>query len=195
MPVANNMKNPQHFLGCPSVLNITMTIVIALYAVMGIFGYLSYGEAVEASITLNLPTEEILAQVVKLLIAAAVLFTYGLQYFVPLEIICNSIKPLSNHNYAVMTETLVRLGMVMLTVIVAVVVPKLDLFISLVGAICFSILGLSIPAVVETVSCWESHLGKFKWRLWKNSFILLFALLALGFGTWVSVLDIIDYYK
>lgn len=58
MPVANNMKNPQHFLGCPSVLNITMTIVVALYAVMGIFGYLTYGEAVEASITLNLPTEE-----------------------------------------------------------------------------------------------------------------------------------------
>ncbi|XP_011251612.1 proton-coupled amino acid transporter-like protein pathetic [Camponotus floridanus] len=196
MPVANNMKNPQHFLGCPSVLNITMTIVVALYAVMGIFGYLTYGEAVEASITLNVPTEEILGQVVKLLIAAAVLFTYGLQYFVPLEIICNSIKPLIfNHNYAVMTETLVRLGMVIITVIVAVVVPKLDLFISLVGAICFSILGLSIPAVIETVSCWENHLGSFKWRLWKNSLILLFALLALGFGTWVSVLDIIKYYK
>jgi len=58
MPVANNMQKPQHFLGCPSVLNITMSIVVGLYAIMGIFGYLAYGENALASITLNLPTEE-----------------------------------------------------------------------------------------------------------------------------------------
>lgn len=195
MPVANNMKKPQHFLGCPSVLNITMSIVVILYAVMGVFGYLKYGEAVEASITLNLPIEETLAQVVKLLIAAAVLFTYGLQYFVPLEILWNAIKPMFSHKYAAISETMMRIGMVMITVIVAVAVPKLDPFISLVGAIFFSILGISIPAVIETISCWENHLGTFKWRLWKNSFLLIFALLALGFGSWISVIDIIDYYK
>lgn len=58
MPVANNMKKPHHFLGCPSVLNVTMSIVVVLYAVMGIFGYLAYGEDAEASITINLPTQE-----------------------------------------------------------------------------------------------------------------------------------------
>lgn len=58
MPVANNMKHPQHFLGCPSVLNITMSIVVSLYAMMGLFGYLAYGEKAQGSITLNLPTEE-----------------------------------------------------------------------------------------------------------------------------------------
>jgi len=52
------MQKPQHFLGCPSVLNVTMSIVVGLYAIMGIFGYLAYGENASASITLNLPTEE-----------------------------------------------------------------------------------------------------------------------------------------
>lgn len=52
------MQKPQHFLGCPSVLNVTMSIVVVLYAVMGIFGYLAYGEDAKASITLNLPTQE-----------------------------------------------------------------------------------------------------------------------------------------
>lgn len=195
MPVSNNMKSPQHFLGCPSVLNITMTIVVALYTVMGVFGYLTYGELAQPSITLNLPTEEVLAQVVKLLIAMAVLFTYGLQFFVPLEIICSSIKHFFSHKFVAIGETLVRIGVVMLTVIVALLVPKLDPFISLVGAIFFSILGVSIPAVVETISCWESHLGIFKWRLFKNLFLLIFSLLALGFGSWISVLDIMDYYN
>lgn len=56
MPLENNMKTPQHFIGCPSVLNIGMFCVIMLYASVGFFGYLKYGDAVEiGSITLNLP--------------------------------------------------------------------------------------------------------------------------------------------
>lgn len=77
----------------------------------------------------------------------------------------------------------------------AIVVPELDPFISLVGAIFFSILGISIPAVVETISCWEGHLGAFKWRLWKNSILVIFSLLALIFGTLTSVQDIIKIYN
>lgn len=195
MPIENNMKNPQHFLGCPSVLNITMSIVVGLYAILGVFGYLSYGENTKGSITLNLPMAEPLGEAVKILIAAAVLFTYGLQFFVPLEIIWKSIQPWFSHKYEVIGETIMRIVMVMITVIVALAVPELDPFISLVGAIFFSVLGISIPAVVETISCWESHLGTFKWRLWKNSLLLLFSLLALIFGTWISILDIIKLYR
>lgn len=48
------MAKPQHFLGCPSVLNITMSIVIFLYTTVGVFGYLAYGDKTQAIITLNL---------------------------------------------------------------------------------------------------------------------------------------------
>lgn len=195
MPVENSMRNPEHFLGCPSVLNITMTVVVALYAVLGIFGYLAYGEDVKASITLSLPINEILGQTVKILIAVAVLFTYGLQYFVPMEIMWASIKDKCSHKYQVLCETLLRAFMVLFTVVVALLVPKLEPFISLVGAIFFSVLGISIPAVVETISCWEGHLGAYKWRLWKNSVLLVFSLFALVFGAWISIVDIIDLYR
>jgi len=53
--------------------------------------------------------------VVKILIAAAVLFTYGLQFFVPLEIVWISIKHLFSHKYATIGETIMRLCFVMLT--------------------------------------------------------------------------------
>lgn len=195
MPVSNNMKNPQHFLGCPSVLNVTMTIVVALYAMMGVFGYLAYGEDAKGSITLNLPMEKPPAQVVQILIAAAVLFTYGLQLFVPLEIMWNSMKHLFSHRYSIVGETVMRISVVMVTVVIALAVPVLDPVISLVGAIFFSILGISIPAVIETISCWENHLGTFNWRLWKNSVLLIFSLLALAFGSWTSVEDIIKEYN
>lgn len=53
------MEKPHHFLGCPSVLNITMTTVVILYTILGVFGYMKYGEAVKGSITLNVPIEDV----------------------------------------------------------------------------------------------------------------------------------------
>lgn len=195
MPIENSMANPNHFIGCPGVLNISMTVVISLYTMMGVFGYLSFGDESKGSITFNLPTHEIPAQIVKILIALAIILTYGLQYFVPLEIIWNSIKHKFSHKWEVCGETIMRILMVLLTVSVAMLVPDLEPFISLVGAVFFSILGIFIPAVVETVSCWECHLGTGNWRLWKNCFLALVAVCALVSGTWISVLDIIELYR
>lgn len=58
LPVENTMAKPQHFLGCPGVLNITMTVVVLLYMTMGFLGYIRYGDAAYGSITLNLNTGE-----------------------------------------------------------------------------------------------------------------------------------------
>ena len=58
MSLENNMANPTHFIGCPSVLNIGMAVVIMLYSTVGFFGYLRFGSATEASITLNLPQDQ-----------------------------------------------------------------------------------------------------------------------------------------
>lgn len=57
MPVENAMKKPQHFLGCPGVLSTAMITVITLYSVIGFFGYVRFGPAVEGSITMNLPVD------------------------------------------------------------------------------------------------------------------------------------------
>lgn len=57
MPLENNMKTPEHFLGCPGVLNIGMSVVVVLYTVVGFLGYLKYGADTKGSITLNLPNE------------------------------------------------------------------------------------------------------------------------------------------
>lgn len=58
MSLENNMKTPQNFIGCPGVLNIGMTVVVVLYALVGFLGYLKYGEDTKGSVTLNLPVED-----------------------------------------------------------------------------------------------------------------------------------------
>ncbi|XP_058802945.1 proton-coupled amino acid transporter-like protein pathetic isoform X2 [Phymastichus coffea] len=195
MPIENSMKNPKNFIGCPSVLNISMMVVVTLYTLTGLLGYMSFGDAADGSFSNNLPIDKTIGQIAKLLVALSVTLTYGLQYFVPMEIIWTATKHRFGHRWENVGQTVLRVILVLFTVCVAIIVPTLAPFISLVGSIFFSILGICFPAIIETVSCWDGHLGSGYWRVWKNVFLVLFSLGALVTGTWVSVLDILKLYK
>ena len=58
LPVENKMKTPQAFGGWFGVIDLAMTIAMVLYAAVGFYGYLRFGEDVQGSITLNLPCHE-----------------------------------------------------------------------------------------------------------------------------------------
>ncbi|XP_043278035.1 proton-coupled amino acid transporter-like protein pathetic isoform X2 [Venturia canescens] len=193
MPLENNMKTPTHFTGCPGVLNIGMFCVVLLYSTVGFFGYLRFGGITKDNITLNLNTKEIPAQCVQLMIATAIFLTYGLQFYVPMEIIWKNFK---RHFGArrLWAEYSVRLCLVLFTVGVAIAIPNLGPFISLVGAVCLSTLGLMLPSVIELVTVWEQEngLGRFNWILWKNIAIISFGVLGFVTGTYSSIHDILN---
>ncbi|RZC36303.1 proton-coupled amino acid transporter 1, partial [Asbolus verrucosus] len=174
MPLENNMKTPTHFIGCPGVLNTGMFFVVILYATTGFFGYLKYGDATQGSITLNLPQDEILGQSVKLMIAVAIFFTFALQFYVPMEIIWKSLKSVfvKRPNLA---EYSIRIFLVTLTVVCAIIVPNLGAFISLVGALCLSMLGLIFPAIIDTFTFYEEPgFGWLCWRVLQQEHMLVF---------------------
>lgn len=56
LPLENKMKKPEHAV---SVLVIGMTMVVVLYTTFGVLGYLTFGNDIEASITLNLASDNI----------------------------------------------------------------------------------------------------------------------------------------
>lgn len=196
MSLENNMKTPTHFIGCPGVLNTGMFCVVLLYSTVGFFGYWRYGEQTKASITLNPKQDEVLAQSAKLMIAVAIFLTYGLQFYVPMEIIWKNLKQYFSSR-KLLGEYLVRMLMVIFTVGVAIAIPNLGPFISLVGAVCLSTLGLMFPSVIELVTVWEQEngLGACYWRLWKNVAIILFGVLGFITGTYVSIQEIIEEDK
>ena len=194
MPVENDMKNPQHFLGCPGVLNTAMGTVIVLYAVIGFFGYVKFGPAIQGSITLNLPTSEIAALIAQILIGLAILFTFGLQFYVPMDILWRKIGhkfAKSNHNIA---QIGLRTGIMIIMAGVAIAVPNLDPFISLVGSVFFSSLGIFVPAVIESAYLYPNEFGAGKWKLWKNIFLMVFSIVALLSGGFVSIKEIVEMY-
>lgn len=52
------MERPERFVGICGLLTIGMLIILGLFIVIGVAGYLKYGDEVKASITLNLPQHE-----------------------------------------------------------------------------------------------------------------------------------------
>ncbi|XP_019894234.1 proton-coupled amino acid transporter-like protein pathetic [Musca domestica] len=194
MPLENNMENPRHFLGICGVLSQGMSGVTLIYMFLGFLGYLRYGEGTEESITLNLPVHEWPAQAVKVLIALAVFCTFGLQFYVCLEIVWDSIKEKCTKR-PILVNYVLRTVLVTAAVVLAVSVPTIAPFMGLIGAFCFSILGLIFPVFIEMVTHWDTGFGAYNWIVWKNIVIFLCGIAALVFGSNSAIADIMKLYS
>lgn len=130
-----------------------------------------------------------------MLIALAILFTFGLQFFVPMDILWRKIQnrfAKDNHNR---TQIILRTGIIFIMGAIGVAVPNLDPIISLVGAVFFSVLGILVPAVIETVYVHGCGSSNFGWILVKNIILGAFSIFALVSGSIVSIEEIIKEYS
>lgn len=126
------------------------------------------------------------------MIAVAIFFTYSLQFYVPMEIIWKNMKQQCGAR-SLYIEYGVRVIIITATVGIAILVPNLGGFISLVGAVCLSTLGLMFPALIDLVTFYEEPgMGRFNWRLWKNLFLIGFGVLGFVTGSYVSVKEILE---
>lgn len=53
----NNVAKPQHFIGCPSVLSVTMSATIVLVTLFGFIGAWKYGHDIQDNVLMDLPVE------------------------------------------------------------------------------------------------------------------------------------------
>ena len=66
----------------------------------------------------------------------------------------------------------------------AALIPKLDLFISLVGAFSSSFLALVFPPILEIITYWPKAS---KWLIAKDALIMLFGIIVFSTGTYSSI--------
>ncbi|XP_019868871.1 proton-coupled amino acid transporter-like protein pathetic isoform X2 [Aethina tumida] len=194
MPLENHMETPKHMIGLCGVLNQGMSAVTLVYILLGFLGYLQFGEITEGSITLNLPQSEIPAQIVNILIALAVYCTFGLQFYVCLDIVWNGVKD-KCENHPVIANYAMRTILTVVCIAIAIAVPTIIPFVSLIGAFCFSILGIILPIIIEVLTFWDKGFGKFNWKIYKNILVVIAGILALIFGSKMAIADIVDMYK
>ena len=68
-----------------------MVMVTVLYVTMGVLGYLTFGDQICGSITLNLPEKAIYATV-KMLYTAVIFVSFAVQFYVPITFLWPPIK-------------------------------------------------------------------------------------------------------
>ena len=202
LPVKKGMKDPSAFGGWTGVLNTAMVCVACLYIGMGFFGYLKNGDKVRGNIAFNLPEGSINTSV-KLLFAIAIFMSYPLQMFVPVSMLWPKIREYYGLDQGTERYELIECGfrfaMVTITFVAAAVVPRLDLFISLVGAFCSSCLAWIFPPLFHTFAFWEERENMsrccFYLYVMKNLSIALFGMIGFASGTYCSIRDIVSQLK
>ena len=77
----------------------------------------------------------------------------------------------------------------------AAAIPKIDLFISLIGAVSSSTLALIAPALIHTMVFWEDFQGlSGNFKIVRNMFLLALGVVGMVAGTITSVKDIVLFF-
>jgi len=179
LPLESSCKDRKAF---PSLLKKVILGITTLMITFGTCGYLAYGSATEAPVTLNLDGGW--ATFVKLSLCLALYLTYPIMMFPVNEVIEDML--LSSVSKP---SRLFRLSIVFLTALVAYSIPDFGEFLSLVGASICTLLGFIIPCYF--------HLKVFDWKelpYWQfglDAFLIVFGFVFGCLGTWDSFKNIV----
>ncbi|TSK67190.1 Proton-coupled amino acid transporter 4 [Bagarius yarrelli] len=185
LPVENQMREPKRF---PCALDVSMGIVIVLYVTLATLGYLCFGDNIKGSITLNLPHDSWSNLLVKVLYSFGVFVTFAVQFFVAAEIVVPAVCERVSERWRRHTDLCTRALLTCVTCAVAVLVPRLDLVISLVGAVSSSALALVFPPLVELMA---SSTRPSVLLFLKDLSIALIGFLGFLTGTYVTIGEIL----
>ncbi|XP_002061525.2 glutamate transporter polyphemus isoform X1 [Drosophila willistoni] len=194
--VEANMAQPQSYLGFCGVLNLAVFFILLSNTFFGIMGYWRYGDRVEASITLNIPRNEILSQFVKIVIALGIFLSYPLNGFVVMTVIFSDYASGTEHSKCHhLCEYIVRICFLGLTGLVAIGVPNLAALTELEGAFSLSNLNLLCPALIDLFLNYSTGYGKFKWKLIRDIVLIVIGIIFGTVGCGVAVKQLIDDFR
>ncbi|KAF2882621.1 hypothetical protein ILUMI_23547 [Ignelater luminosus] len=190
--VEKNMQHPSQFLLRYGILNISMTVIVVTYALLGFLGYWRWKEVVCSSVTLNLQRSTA-SKLIQGMYAVAIYISYALNGYVPVDIIWNTYVSQEYHDskYKLLWEYLIRFGIVLLTFVLAVSVPLLGLIISLFGAVCIPALELIFPALMDICVKYPDQFGKGKWVVITDVLMILGGLIGIFSGAYTSIYEIV----
>ncbi|XP_075228971.1 proton-coupled amino acid transporter-like protein acs isoform X1 [Lycorma delicatula] len=194
LPLENEMSDPKKFTSLFGVLNVSTVPIILLYIFIGLVGYLKFGKDVKDTVTLNLPFTWA-SSLCKILLSVAIFITYELCLFVAYDIIWKEyIQPqITDPQKAVYCwQFLLRVLLILLTLLCAVVIPHLAVFISLVGSLCLSTAGIAFPAIFNLFTYWNHYTNPMfaLFTIW-CFFIVIIGICTCFIGVWCSLYSVI----
>ncbi|KAH8372720.1 hypothetical protein KR009_003440, partial [Drosophila setifemur] len=194
--VEAHMAHPQSYLGIFGVLNLAVFFILLSNMFFGIMGYWRFGESVEASVTLNIPRDEILSQCIKVFIATGIFLSYPLNGFVVITVIFSDYNRSSERNRRqVMIEYMVRFSFLLLTGVVAVGVPNLAALTELEGAFSLSNLNFLCPALIDIFLNYDVGYGRLMWKLFRDILLILIGVVFGTVGCTVAIKQLVHDFR
>lgn len=201
LPIYTRMHRPEQVGGFFGIINVSYVILLVLYFLVGLLGYLRFGSSSMGSITLNLPQEP-LYDVVRAIFTVSLFLTYPLQFYVPNEIIWNWVKGKLNIPqkspakkelaYDYMNRTI----LVLITFILAVTIPRLNLMMDLVGSISGTALSIILPPIIHIAAFWEDTSGRSKaFMIIVDGLLIIVGLIASASGSYFSFVGIMRSFQ
>ncbi|RLU25760.1 hypothetical protein DMN91_001919 [Ooceraea biroi] len=169
LAIEHSMEKPWNYPKACGILNWGMTTIVFVHIFVGAIGYLKWGPEALGNFILNHEETDAPTIVALLMQALAIYFSYGLQCYMPITILKFSyaipaIESGAWKGTPFLWDLIIRFFITFITCIFALAVPRLDLFIGLVGSICISTLSTIIPCIIYILVHYGDF-GKFKWRL------------------------------
>jgi proton-coupled amino acid transporter len=178
LPLETSCVDPKCF---PSLLRRTLIAITSLMAIFGCCGYFAFGSLTEAPVTLNL--EGSVATIVKLALCLGLYLTFPVMMFPVNEVMEDLILGEGSRG-----NKAFRASVVMLSAIIAWLIPDFGKFLSLVGASICTILGFILPCYFH-LNAFEKTELKW-WELLLERFLVLFGIAFGIIGTYQSVIDL-----
>ena len=170
--------------GFPLLLTKVITGITLLMIGFGTAGYVAFGSATEAPITLNLSSEGPWGNFVKVALSLALYLTYPVMMF--------PVGSVLEDNFATFREysTSTRALVVVLTSVVAYAVPGFGVFLGLLGSSICMVLGFLAPSYFHLQVFGRSELSKAEWMMdW--GLIVVGSIMGL-IGTYNSFMEIVN---
>lgn len=170
LPLENSCANREGF---PKLLKQVILGITMLMAFFGSCGYIAFGDATIAPISLNLQGQS--ASFVKLALCLALYLTYPIMMFPVSDVLENiflsdACKPPSSYY----PSRIFRLSIVFVTAVVAYTIPNFGKFLELVGASICTLLGFVLPCVFHIKIFGRSRMRTSQYLL--NIFIIMFGI-------------------
>ncbi|CAI4229680.1 unnamed protein product [Auanema sp. JU1783] len=202
LPIENKLESPEAFLAPFGVLPTTMMICTCFMTAFGFFGYTGFGNAIAPAITTNVPREGFYSTINVFLILQAML-GHSIAMYVVFDMFFNGFRRKFTNRFPNCPKFAVDKGFrvfwVVLTYAMAVLIPRLEIMIPLVGVTSGTLCALIYPPFFEMVTFWTDWKGLLthRQRMTKialNVTVMIIGLFAITAGVYSNILAISDAF-
>ncbi|XP_054011930.1 proton-coupled amino acid transporter-like protein CG1139 [Hylaeus anthracinus] len=198
LAIEHEMETPWNYTKLCGVLHWGMTFITLLHVLVGAIGYLKWGTDALGNFIRNHRVNDVATVAALSMQAIAIYFTYGLQCYMPINILSNAyVLPALEENICkgspFVWDLIVRFAVSLATCLLAASIPKLDLFTGLVGSICISTLSTLIPVALYILVYYGNY-GSRKWRLILGLSLLFIGLVITLCAVVVNLTLIVQYF-